>query len=183
MAISIIQAMFLTSLLVISLGRGCGDPEGVVSVDTPQADSLLQIFREITASVNEQRFQDFMLLVDPDERQELDQIVEKHGYSSIKAYLRRQMHGWPNPDTLTLSELVSDEFYARMTFIGQGDRLGGGDGIVKYTFIMLKRSEAGWLLAGMSSLEQEEVDRYGHPMTFHETDLPAALRFPRPKLN
>ncbi len=190
MIISVIHSILLSSLLLLSLGRGCYDSDDGSIVDSraeigeiAMADSLLQIFREITASVNEQRFQDFMLLVDPDERQELDDLVKNHGYSSIKAYLQRQMYGWPNQDTLKLSELISDETYARMTFTGRGERLGGREGFVRYTFVMLKRSDLGWRLSGMSTLEQEVVDLYGNPMAYHETDLPARLRFPRPIMN
>lgn len=184
MSLSIIQFIVVSGLLVTSLFRGCDD-SGVdqALIDTPQADSLLAVFQEITASVTEERFDDFLSLIDIDERQELDRLIKNHGYSSIKAYLRSQMHGWPNPDTLTLSQLLSDESYARLTFTGQGEKLGGRRGFVRYTVIMLKRSDMGWRLAGMSSLDKAAADSYGHPMTFHETDLPARLRFPRPAMN
>jgi hypothetical protein len=69
--------------------------------------------------------------------------------------------------------------YARLTMVGPGTRIGQDRERRRYTFLLFKRDGARWKLSAMSTLEKERYDPYGYEITYHETDLPPKLRFPR----
>lgn len=164
----------------IILGSGCEIAQQVEPVGrSALADSLLSIFEQATTAVSERRYPEFLRLVDPDERRQLEEMVAQYGYSSIKAYLDQQMHGWPNLDTLTLTGFVSDGTHARITFEGNGSNFGLKRS-VRYTIVMLRLTPDGWLLTAMTSIEKDAEDQFGNRLTYHETELPTKLRFPRP---
>lgn len=143
------------------------------------SDSVLSVFEQAAAAVAEKRYPDFLKMVDPDERQQLEVMVAKYGYSSIKAYLDQQMHGWPNTDTLILTGFISNSSHARITFEGNGSNFGQ-ERSIRYTIVMLRLTPEGWRLVAMTSIEKDAEDRFGNRLTYHETDLPTKLRFPRP---
>lgn len=171
---------FLCFSCLILFGSSCKTGREAESVEeSALTDSLLSIIDQVTTAVNDQRYPDFLELVDPDERGELEKMVTRYGYSSVKAYLDQQMHGWPNTDTLTLADLVWDSTHARLTFEGNGASFGLRP-TIRYTIMMLRHTSDGWRLTAMTSIEKEAEDRYGNRLTYHETELPSKLRFPRP---
>jgi hypothetical protein len=166
--------------LLLAVIPQCSEkPIQLHSVRTALADSLVAVVDRAMAAVEQQRFPDFMQLIDPKVRPELDRMVTRQGYSSLKAYLAQQMHGWPQTDTLVVTDLVWDTAYARITFSGAGTKYGRKP-TVRYTIVMLKLTQQGWRMNAMTSFEKEAYDQYGNRLTFHETELPSKLRFPRP---
>jgi hypothetical protein len=175
----------LTGLLAVlgiiaALGGSCKNaqpPPPVVS--SPLADSLMAVFDEMTACIKGNRLEAFLQQVDPEEARKLRKITRQHGYSSLKAYLQSQLHGWPDPDTLIITDLIDDGRYARLTLFGLGGKARRGPARGRYTFLLFRQSEDQWRLAAMTALEKDREDPYGNPITWHETDLPAKLQFPR----
>jgi len=171
-------------LPIVALAAGLGVSCTVVKNQTadvrpPLADTLWGEFSELTSALMEHRLNDFFALVDPDEAVKLQQITRQHGYSSLKAYLENQLRGWPDPDTLAFSDVISTEQYARLTIVGSGCSFRRGEQRLRYTFLLFKRSNEQWKLAAMSTLEKDRYDPYGYEISYHETDLPSRLRFPR----
>jgi hypothetical protein len=171
-------------LLALALAAGVGFSCQAVQdeqagVPSPLADSLMSIFVDMTEAVRGNEPDRFFELVHPDEVHNLQAISRKHGYSSLKAYLRSQLHGWPDPDTLVFADITTTGSYARLALTGPGSRLGWGEERVRYTFLLFKRDGTQYKLAAMTGFEKERYDLYGHEITYHETDLPPKLRFPR----
>ena len=175
-----IKLILLAVVGLLCLMASCETAQAPRSaVNSAMADSLISVVDRATTAVTDRRYPDFLKLVDPIERGQLERIVSQYGYSSLKAYLDQQMHGWPNTDTLVLADLVSDSTHARITFTGNGNKLGQKP-TIRYTIVMLRLTSEGWRLAAMTSIEKDAEDMYGNQMTYHETELPTKLRFPRP---
>ena len=121
----------------------------------------------------------FLALLDPTEKEDLADLTRRHGFSSLRTYLERQFVNWPDVDTLTYGGLTNTGNYARLTLVGRGSSFGRGGEKVRYTFLLFRRGQACWGLTAMASLEKERFDRYGYEVSYHETDLPPKLRFPR----
>lgn len=170
----------LWPLLFLFLLAQCSEKQVQLhSVGTALADSLEAVVDRAMLAVEEKRYPDFMMLIDPNERPALEKMVNRQGYSSIKAYLDQQIHGWPHTDTLVVTDLVWDTAYARITFAGAGTNFGRKP-TVRYTIVMLRLTTRGWRLTAMTSFEKAAYDQYGNRLTYHETELPSKLRFPRP---
>ncbi len=149
------------------------------AVPPPLADTLMTVFADMTGIITGDLSEDFFDYIHPDESRTLHQIARQHGYSSLRAYLQNQLRGWPNPDTLRYSGIISNGTYARLALAGNGSSFGSSNRQVRYTFLLFKRSDQQWKLAAMAALEKEAQDVYGNAITYHETDLPTKLRFPR----
>ncbi len=148
-------------------------------VDTPLADSLLDIFRGMSVAVTHNRPDVFQAFLHPDARGELQLRTQHYGFQSLMAYLHNHAGDWPDPDTLILTDLVHDSLNARVTLVGRGRYWGSGPDRIRYTFLLFRASPKGWKLSALSALEKEPSDIYGYPMSYHETELPPKLRFPR----
>lgn len=170
----------LAACLVLACGPSGEVPQAAAA--TPLADTLMSVFAEITRTIGVTGAgcpDEFFQYVHPDEVAKLQQIALRHGYSSLKAYLNNQLRGWPDPDTLILSGVVDNGIYARLALVGNGTTFGHGKHQRRYTFLLFKKCDGGWKLAAMAALEKDAQDIYGNVMTYHETDLPSTLRFPR----
>ncbi|MCB2231477.1 hypothetical protein KQH82_12235 [bacterium] len=148
-------------------------------VNTPLADSLLDIFRGMSVAVTHNRPDVFKAFLHPDARGELQLRTRRYGFQSLMTYLHNHAGDWPNPDTMIVYDLVSDSLNARLTLVGRGRYWGSGPKRLRYTFLLFRRSPNGWKLAALSSLEKDRTDPYGYPITYQEMELPPKLRFPR----
>ena len=175
-----VKSLDLFAIVLLLLIFGCESAHRPKLVaNSAMVDSLVSIVDQATTAVADRRYPDFLELIDPHERGGLDRIVKAHGYSSLKTYLDQQMHGWPNTDTLILADFVADSTHARITFAGNGSDFGRR-ATIRYTIVMLRQTHVGWRVTAMTSLEKDASDQYGNPLTYHETELPLKLRFPRP---
>ena len=168
------------ALFSVLLGTACRLTENKAAVkEPPLADTLRGVFAEMTQALAAGDSEGFFKLIHPDDRAQLRNISKRHGYSSLKAYLEGQMRGWPDPDTLVFADLITTGPYARLALWGRGTSYGRGRDLVRYTFLLFKQQDHQWRLSAMSSIEKEREDPYGYKVTYHETDLPSKLRFPR----
>lgn len=172
-----ILALALFSILLGTACRLTGNK--AAAKEPPLADTLRHVFAEMTTALTTGNSDDFFRLIHPDDRAQLRDISKRHGYSSLKAYLEGQMRGWPDPDTLAFADLITTGPYARLALWGAGTSYGHGRDLVRYTFLLFKQHNHEWRLSAMSSIEKESEDPYGYKVTYHETDLPSKLRFPR----
>jgi hypothetical protein len=146
-------------------------------VEGPQVDSLVATFKGMSVAIKYNRPDVFIAFLDPHAEGKLQMATQRFGYTSLKNYLVNQSGVWPDPDTLLVTDLVTEDEYARLTFIGYGR--GSSNEMYRYTFALFRRTDHGWRLSALSWLEKPSVDRYGYPVTYHETELPPSLRFPR----
>jgi hypothetical protein len=167
----------VASLFIANACRTLDDP-GTVT-EPPLADTLRAVFADMTTAITGGRADDFFKLMHPDDTAALRAICHQYGYSSLKAYLEGQMHGWPKVDTLSFADLVTTGPYARLALWGPGTSLGRDRSFIRYTFLLFKQHRHQWRLSAMSTLEKERSDPYGYQITYHETELPSKLRFPR----
>jgi hypothetical protein len=172
-----ILALAIFSILLVTACRLTGNQAAVK--EPPLADTLRQVFADMTQALASGDSDNFFELIHPDDRAQLRDISKRHGYSSLKAYLEGQMRGWPDPDTLAFADLITTGQYARLALWGAGTSYGPGRDLVRYTFLLFKQYKHQWRLSAMSSIEKEREDPYGYKVTYHETDLPSKLRFPR----
>jgi hypothetical protein len=168
------------ALLVAALTISCAEEFSLPTVSsTPLADTLMTVFADMSRVIKEDCSEEFFRFVHPEEASILRQVARNHGYSSLRAYLDNQLRGWPEPDTLAFCGIVSNDSYARLALAGHGSVLSGGKPHIRYTFLLFRRSDEEWKLAAMAAMEKRARDLYGNVMTYHETDLPFKLRFPR----
>ncbi len=142
----------------------------------------MTVFVEMSYTVRDEKDTDsdaFFEFVHPAEAEIFREIARQYGYSSLRAYLKNQLHGWPDPDTLMLAGAVSNGTWARLALSGNGTSFGRQKASTRYTFFLFKQHDRQWKLAAMATLERDREDLYGNALTFHETDLPPKLRFPK----
>ncbi|MBD3401885.1 hypothetical protein GF420_03240 [candidate division GN15 bacterium] len=148
-------------------------------VQEPLADSLIDLFKGMSISVSHNRPDIFQAFLHPEAEGELLMRTRSYGFESLMTYLRSHAGDWPDPDTLVVSDVVADSTSARLTLVGPGRHWGSGPERLRYTFLLFRQSDKGWRLLALSSLEKERTDPYGYPISYHETELPPSLRFPR----
>lgn len=166
--------------IIAVIGIRCDQAEAPgISAAPPLADTLLTVFSDMTSALRANEPDSFFALIHPDDARSLQELSARHGYSSLKVYLQSQLHGWPDLDTLWYGDIRANGMYARLTMIGPGTRIGQDRERRRYTFLLFKRDGDRWKLSAMSTLEKERYDPYGYKVTYHETDLPPKLRFPR----
>jgi hypothetical protein len=145
----------------------------------PLADTLTTLFVDAHEAVRNNDPDRFLALLDPAEKEHLADLTEKYGFSSLRTYLEHHFVNWPDLDTLDYGGLINTGNYARLTLVGNGSSFGRGGEKLCYTFLLFRHGRAGWGLTAMASLEKERFDRFGYEVTYHETELPPKLRFPR----
>ncbi len=142
-------------------------------------DSLISVFDHAHQASNSEDMEAFLSFLDPVKAKSLRVLSRRHGYHSLKSYIETEFVNWPELDTLTFVDLQRSLGYVRLTFTGMGQiKRRNGQQLI-YTFLMFKQYEKGWLLNGMASVEKAQYDRSGYLLSYHETDLPSPLRFPR----
>ena len=167
--------------LVITVQR-CTTPTEPAEADQPPAlaDTLVSIFSQLKEAAKTNKVDEFLSLLDTIEARKLRAQVARNGFKSLRTYIEHQFESWPDPDTLSFVDLVTEKDYARLALEGEASRLGTRQERVRWTFLLFRRSEDNfWRLSAMSSLESRRFDRYGTELTYLETDLPPRLRFPR----
>jgi len=145
----------------------------------PLADTLLAILSRLGDAARGNEPDQFIGLLDSAEADRLRKLTAKQGFHSLRGYLQYQFASWPDPDTLTFTDLVEQGPYARLALSGTGVGFGRRGGNVRYTFALFKKTDTTWRLAAVSSLEKPRFDPYGTEQDYFETELPPKLRFPR----
>ncbi|HOD66293.1 MAG TPA: hypothetical protein PLR32_03850 [candidate division Zixibacteria bacterium] len=147
----------------------------------PVIDTLRGLFDELQQAVLQGQPERFSALLDPAQADTLEKLIRKHGYLSLRSYIERQFARWPNLDTLQLYEIKESGDYIRLTYAGPGTSFGAHRERVRYTFLLYKRIKGTWRLAAVTDFESDRYDPYGYgcELSYHETDLPPRLRFPR----
>ncbi len=145
----------------------------------PIVDTLRTVFYDIRDAVRYNKPDRFFSYLDPDEYQNLQQLATSRGYTSLASYINRQFRNWPDPDTLSLHEIKRSGDLIRLAFAGAARLTRSDERRLRYTFFLFRKQDEQWKLVAMSDLETPRIDPYGNEMTFHETDLPSKLRFPR----
>ncbi len=172
----------LPIICVLCLSLACKGDEDVMEHTgecPPLADTLATVFKQIKLAVDENRPDDFLHLMDPDEAGRLDRLVRRDGFASLRTFLEHHFVNWPDLDTLCYDGLIHEASYARLTFRGNGRKPSNRTRRVRYTFLLFRRFDNGWKLAAVSGLEKDRYDSYGTELSYLETDLPSRLRFPR----
>ena len=154
-------------------------PPPVDSVQGPLVDSLVGVFKGMTVAIKHNRPDVFMAFLDPEEEGKLQVTSVSYGYESLKTYLMNQGNYWPDPDTLIVFDLVTAGNLARLTFAGEGAPHPSYGPQRRYTFVLYRRTDNGWKMAALTALDKAATDRFGYPVAYHDTELPAKLRFPR----
>ena len=179
---------FLLLSLVISgmlSLRSCAvSPEKIVlppqsTEDIGLADSLRTVFQEVRAAMIEGNPEEFLALLDQEEVPEMRRLARKHGFRSLKTYFGSRYANWPDLDSLRYGGLVTSRGYARLALVGTGESSSPGRERLRYTFFLFRLQADGWKLAASTTFDMDRYDPYGHEITYHETDLPPKLRFPR----
>lgn len=175
----------LAAVTALALGLACSEAQnqtGVPASTQPViVDTLRVIFDELQQAVLQGQPEKFRSLLDPAQADTLRKLIRKHGYLSLRSYIERQFANWPNLDTLELYQIRQSGSYVRLAYKGPGSNLGHRQPWVRYTFLLFKQHQDRWRLAAVTSIEAEQYDPYGYgyELSYHETDLPPRLRFPR----
>ncbi len=156
-------------------------PVPVVVQTPPLVDTLTGVFENLHQAMLAADQDRFFGLLDPQEGAKLKVAVRKNGYGSLKTFIERQFANWPDFDTLNLYEIRQAGPYARLTFSAPGTRFGFKEPRTRYTYLLFKRLQGSWRIAAVTDMECDRFDPYGYGyrLSFHETDLPPKLRFPR----
>ena len=179
-----IYILYICVVLATSLTRSCSNFQSAVdgtpvAVVGPLVDTLSQVYDSAHAAAVDRRLLDFAELADTSYWNSLEVLAAKRGFNSVESYLGNQGFYWPRIDTLTITEIRQSGPYARLTAVGPSRKSGQPRARVHYTFILFHHTEDGWLLAGWTDLEKDQLDHYGYSISYHETELPPQLRFPR----
>ncbi len=175
----------LAAVTVLAVSLACSEAQNQTSVPVSTqpavVDTLRVIFDELQQAVLLGQPERFRNLLDPAQADTLRKLIRKHGYLSLRSYIERQFANWPNLDTLELYQIKQSGDYVRLAYKGPGSHFGHRQPWVRYTFLLFKHHRESWRLAGVSSIEAEQFDPYGYgyELSYHETDLPPRLRFPR----
>jgi len=156
-------------------------PAPVVAQTPPLVDTLTGVFENLHQAMLDGDQDRFFGLLDPGEGAKLKAAVKKNGYSSLKTFIERQFANWPDFDTLSLFEIKQGGPYARLAYSAPGTRIGFKAPRTRYTYLLFKRLKGQWRIAAVTDMECDKFDPYGYGyrLSFHETDLPPKLRFPR----
>lgn len=173
----------LVQAFVVTLG--CSEAQNRTDAPSPTqppvVDTLRAVFDELQQAVLQGQPERFKSLLDPVQADTLRKLIRKHGYLSLRSYIERQFANWPNLDTLELCEVKQEGGYIRLAYKGPGTKFGYRRPRVRYTFLLYRQTREKWRLAAVTGIEREQYDPYGYgyELTYHETDLPPKLRFPR----
>jgi len=143
------------------------------------ADTLVQILDRLRETAHTNRSEEFLGMLDSAEAVRLRHLASRNGFHSLRTYVEHLFAYWPDPDTLSLGDVVYNDPYARLTLTHDCEPGQFREEAVRYTFVLFKKEEAEWRLAAISSLEKERFDPYGTEVGYLETELPPKLRFPR----
>lgn len=180
--------LLLVAATVLSLFflPGCGaDTESeplAVFQETDQllADSLTTVYNQLVLAAHRQDSDEIRNLLNSEEIIKLTSIAQNYGHKSLVPFLAWIVKDWPNLDNQKLTEIIKSTPYVRLTFTGdKNSSLAGSDRIRRFTFLLFKQNSDHWEFVTLSRLHKEKKGLYGYAITYHETDLPPQLRFPR----
>ncbi len=156
-------------------------PKAATPPTPPLVDTLTGVFEQLHQATLAGDQKRFFEVLDPKEAGDLKQSVKRYGYQSLKSYIERQFANWPNLDTLSLYEVKREGSYARLTYSGPGTRFGYKEPRIRFTYLLFRQVKGVWRIAAVTDKECDKYDPYGYGyrLSFHETDLPPKLRFPR----
>jgi hypothetical protein len=176
--------VWLAALLMLpALLPGCGSEaeQAAVQISPPVpalADTLIYTFRQIRLAAEQHDQGRLFELIDTTGSSEAYQVGQPSRVRRPKEPYWRRLTRWPATDTLVFHQLVAEPPYARLALEGSGSYLNGDDAVC-YTVLLFREVDDGWVLTAGTALERRRHDRFGNHLTFHETDLPSNLRFPR----
>lgn len=175
-----ILALLFTILLVTSPVSQCSkQPLPILRPDDPLTTTLLQTYNDLRKAAEDSNLDSVIMMLDPIDANSLRAMTRKNGYNSLRSYLSNRMSGWPDPDTLSILEVTSNDKLARLTLAGMGNLVSSPSDRICYTGILFRRQPDGWSVAAITSIEKDRYDHFGQEMNFHETDYPPRFRFPR----
>ncbi len=174
---SVVAVWLILAGCLLTEGKDEPSSEGV-AID-PLIDSLADVYRGARRAARAHDRAAFFELLDSAKAASISKTARKYGYNAIDSYIAHRVSSWPELDTLKLHESKDCEDYVRLTYLGPVQTFGFQDARVMYTFLLFKRCGNHWRLTAMSSLQKDQYGLYGYELSYHETDLPPQLRFPR----
>ena len=170
--------------LATSVTRSCSNLsprsfEMPAAVSNPLADTLAQVYDSAHSAAVDLRLTDFVELADTNFWNDLKVLSKKYGFNTVQSYLGQQAFYWPDIDTLRITEIRESGSYIRLTAIGRGKKSPSTPDRIHYTFILFHQTDEGWMMAGLTNLEKNQLDSYGYSTSYSELELPPELRFPR----
>jgi len=142
-------------------------------------DSLMSVYNNMKTAVKNNDMKSFYNYLDPEKTHDFISVINRFNPRNLATDINRKVSTWPALDTLQIYEIKNNENYIRLSFTGMSYYSRYDDQRIRYTFLLFKRINNQWRLSTVSSLEKELYGLYGYVTTYHETDLPAGMRFPR----
>ena len=176
---AILRYIALGVALLIAISGCTADDGDPIARQPLLADSLSTVYGVLKEAANNNNPEVFFDCLDPIEAYHIKKLAASNGYRQVKSFIERKYVSLPNLDTLNFHELKRAGNYVRLTFVGSGTSLGYRMERARFTFLLFREYDSAWKLSAMSTIERERFDRYGHELTYHETDLPPKFRFPR----
>jgi hypothetical protein len=179
---AVIAGSIVAAWLILAgclLTEGKDEPSAQEAAVDPLIDSLADVYRGARRAALAHDRAAFFELLDSAKAASLSKTARKYGYDAVDSYIAHRVSSWPELDTLEFHESKDCENYVRLTYHGPVQTFGFQDARVMYTFLLFKRYGNHWRLTAMSSLQKDQYGLYGYELSYHETDLPPQLRFPR----
>lgn len=174
-----LAALLMLTALLSGCGNEAGQKEVQISPPVPAlADTLIYTFNQIRLAAEGHNEGRLFEIIDTTGFSEAYQVARPSRVRRPKEPYWQRLTRWPATDTLVFHQLVAEPPYARLALEGPGSYLNGDDAVC-YTVLLFRQANDGWVLTAGSALERCRHDRFGNTLTFHETDLPSNLRFPR----
>ena len=158
---------------------GCNEANLVQSVETDLVDSLEITFNNVRVSLENREADQFIDLMEPAEADRIKAAADAKGYTTLSRFIERRLNGCPDLDTLDFFESKQSDNWVRLTYTYVESSRNKRNELVRYTFILFHKEADQWKLSAVNYLDKERYDSYGSLLSFHETELPLKLRFPR----
>ncbi|MDF1543560.1 MAG: hypothetical protein P1R58_00495 [bacterium] len=179
MRISELKCMVFIALIALIGLIGCNESTITQSVQTDLVDSLEVSFEQVRLALEENHPDQFLSLIDPVEAAQIKAMAVEDGYKSLQRFILRRMSGCPDIDTLQLRQFKQSGHWSRLAYVSFPPASKQRHKSVRYTFLLFRKQGDDWKLNAVNSLEQDRFDSMGQERSFHETELPVKLRFPR----
>ncbi len=168
-------ALSLTLYAMVSTDRNHRHETGLPE-PSPLTDTLIAVYGQILGAAAANDASQLTNLFDRNMVHSIGLPAARKGNKIVDAYLLHRIRTWPDLNNLSMIEVRNDADYVRLTMVApSNDRIDH----VRYTFVLFRTVDSRWRFSGLTNLELGSSDRYGHPISYHETDLPPAMRFPR----
>ena len=173
---------FVLCLYISGCGQQTNETSSLpISINEPNSltDSLMTVYGNIITAVKNDDIKSFYNYLDPEKTKQFISGINKFNPRNLASDINRKISSWPALDTLQIYEIKQNENYIRLSFTGMPYYSRYDDQRIRYTFLLFKKINNQWRLSTISSFDKELYGLYGYVTTYHETDLPSGLRFPR----